>query len=106
MKNIIAAILVTLPMTVMASEWFQSNKPVTCGPFREIVETLTKERFKEFPLWVGHSSEDRTKFILFYNDTTGAWTLVQIGQTTGCILGLGERSDIVDGKLLPDSKKF
>ena len=106
MKKIIALILAILPISAMASEWTERDKPVTCGPFREIVETLIKDKYREFPLWIGKSSQDTSQFSLFLNETTGAWTLVQYGRVTGCILGMGESSDIVNGTFLPKSQRF
>ena len=94
MKKIIALILAILPISAMASEWTERNKPVTCGPFREIVETLLKDKYRELPLWIGKSSTDTSQFSLFLNENTGAWTLVQYGHVIGCVLGMGEKSDL------------
>lgn len=107
MKKIALIVFLCLvAKTTAANEWFQTNKPVTCGPFKEIVETLTKDKFREFPLWIGRSSQDSSQFSLFYNEKTGSWTLVQYGQTTGCILGIGQSSDIVNGNFLPESRRL
>ena len=88
--------LIGLSQTALASEWFESQKPVTCGPFREIVQTLIKEQYREVPIWIGQSSADRTQFSLFTNNTTGTWTLVQYGQVTGCIIGVGKNHRMID----------
>ena len=77
-----------------AQTWTESQKPVVCGPFREIVTTLTKEPYQEFPLWIGTSSEDSSRFSLFVNTEKGNWTLVQYGTNTGCILGIGVTGEI------------
>lgn len=106
MKKIIAFILAIVPIMTMASEWTEREKPVICGPFREIVETLMKDKYRELPLWIGKSSQDTSQFSLFVNEITGAWTLVQYGRATGCILGVGESSDIVNGNFLPKSQRF
>lgn len=106
MKNTIAIILAILPITVMASEWFEGTKPVTCGPFREIVETLMQDKYQEIPLWIGKSSQDSSRFSIFLNEKTGAWTLVQYGQKIGCVLGLGQTSNIVNGNFLPPGERF
>ncbi len=106
MKKIIALVLATLLIPAMASEWTELNKPVTCGPFREIVETLLKDQYRELPLWIGKSSQDTSQFSLFVNEATGAWTLVQYGRVTGCVLGMGQSSDIVNGNFLPKSQRF
>ena len=96
MRKLMLLALIGLSLPAQASEWFESQKPVTCGPFREIVQTLTLEQYKEAPIWIGQSSADRTQFSLFTNDTTGTWTLVQYGQVTGCIIGVGKNHRMID----------
>lgn len=89
-------VLIALSLPVRASDWNERDKPVICGPFQEIVRTLMKEQYQELPLWIGQSSQDKTQFSLFTNQRTGSWTLIQYGTTTGCILGVGNTSDIVN----------
>lgn len=92
MKKLTAlAILATITSTSLAATdpWFETNKPVKCGPFREIVQIVIGEPFTEQPLWVGHSGVDPTSFTLFRNHKTNTWTLVQYGKEVGCVLGMG-----------------
>lgn len=96
MTKLTCLVLLCLALPAQASEWFDSDKPVTCGPFREIVQTLTLEQYKESPIWIGQSSADRTQFSLFVNSNTGTWTLVQYGQITGCIIGVGKNHRMID----------
>jgi len=88
------------------SDWTEVQLPVVCGPFREIVETLMKNQYREVPLWIGKSSEDASQFVVFRNEKTGAWTLVQYGSVNGCILGIGNQSDIFLGNFTIKSNKF
>lgn len=81
--------LMSLPLMASTEEWFESQKPVVCGPFLEIIQIVTGKRFQEQPLWIGRSSTDPTYFSLFRNPATGTWTLVQYGKTIGCIVGQG-----------------
>lgn len=71
-------------------EWFDSSKPVSCGPFREIVQLVTNSDFREQPVWIGKSGTDATYFALFRNPETQTWTLVQYGTAVGCVLGMGK----------------
>ena len=96
MRKLMLLALIGLSQTALASEWFESQKPVTCGPFREIVQTLIKEQYREVPIWIGQSSVDRTQFSLFVNAATGTWTLVQYARVQGCIIGVGENHLMID----------
>ena len=96
MRKLMLLVLLGLSLPAQANEWFESQKPVTCGPFREIVQTLTLEQYEEAPIWIGQSSADRTQFSLFINAGTGTWTLVQYGQITGCIIGVGKNHRMID----------
>ena len=96
MPKLIVPLMFLIAVPAQAQEWFDSEKPVVCGPFREIVTTLRDSKYDELPLWIGKSSQDKSRFSLFFNEKTTAWTLVQYGTTTGCILGIGTSSDIVN----------
>lgn len=96
MPKLILPLMLLLAIPAQANEWFESEKPVVCGPFREIVTALQQAKYNEFPLWIGQSSQDTSRFSLFLNEKTGAWTLVQYGTTAGCILGIGDTSNIVN----------
>ena len=96
MRKLIIPALLALSLSAQANEWSERKKPVICGPFREIVQTLMQERYREWPLWIGQSSEDSTQFSLFTNVDTGAWTLVQYNKVSGCVLGVGDTSDVVN----------
>lgn len=103
MPKLMLLVLLALSLPVQANDWFDSQKPVTCGPFRDLVQALTRDKYKEYPLWIGQSSQDATQFSLFTNIDTGAWTLVQYGKSTGCVMGVGETSNIVN--LVPFREK-
>lgn len=110
MKKLMAlAFLATMTTTTTAAEdkWFQANKPVSCGPFSEIVKLVTGKDFQEQPLWIGVSPQDKTWIALFRNPNTTTWTLVQYGQEFGCVLGegRGEKNYDYDSKKTPDSSK-
>lgn len=96
MRKLILLVLMVLSLPVRANDWTEREKPVLCGPFREIVQTLMQEKYNETPLWIGQSNQDKTRFSLFTNVDTGAWTLVQYGQVNGCVLGTGSTSNIVN----------
>ena len=96
MPKLMLLVLLALSLPAQANEWFDSQKPVTCGPFRDIVQTLIQEQYQEAPIWIGQSSADSTQFSLFVNTATGTWTLVQYATVTGCIIGVGKSHRMID----------
>ena len=92
MRKLMLLVLIGLAPLVQANDWTEKEKPVVCGPFREMVQNLMQGQYRETPLWIGQSNQDRTQFVLFSNIDTGTWTLVQYGTSTGCILGIGDSS--------------
>lgn len=98
MKNFMVLMLFTMSTTTWAAseDWFDSNKPVKCGPFRDIIKLITDPDFNEQPLWIGKSGTDSTQYVLFRNPNTGTWTLVQQGREIGCVLGMGKTEHIHD----------
>jgi hypothetical protein len=71
----------------------QLDKPVTCSTFKEVVEVLSGV-YKEEPNWSGAGVE--SKYIMFVNATTRAWTLVEYSESgMACIIGTGERSTLL-----------
>lgn len=84
------SMLISMPTLAAGEAWFESNKPVKCGPFREIIQLVTGSPFLEQPLWIGQSGTDVTQFALFRNPDTNTWTLVQYGREMGCVLGMGK----------------
>lgn len=96
MKKYMALLLLMIAIPAHPAEprWFETKKPVTCGPFREIVELITNKDFQEQPVWIGHSENDTSAFALFRNPSTGTWTLVQYGSQTGCVLGMGKSENV------------
>ena len=74
-----------------ADNWFQTNKPVLCGPVKEMFKQLVED-YKEEPIWLGTSGKESSKYSLFVNSKTGAWTVVQSSTEIACILGTGLNS--------------
>jgi hypothetical protein len=70
----------------------QIDKPVTCSTLKAVVEQLSGI-YGEEPHWngLGHSS----KYIMFVNPVTQAWTLVEYTNSIACIIGTGERSTLL-----------
>lgn len=95
MKKLTLLLLLALALPLQA-QWVDLQNTVPCGPFRDIVATLTHEKYKETPLWVGQSGGDVTSFALFINADRGNWTVLQYHKEMACILGAGTTSNIVN----------
>ena len=70
----------------------QLDKTVTCSTIKAVVEQLSGI-YKEEPHWTGVSPY--SKYIMFVNPNTQAWTLVEYNDTVACIIGTGERSTLL-----------
>ena len=76
------------------------NKPVTCAPLEVILKGLASKDVNEHPLWIGRDETEKSDYVVFVNAKTKAFTLVQMGQEFGCILGIGYSSHLVEDKKL------
>ena len=103
MKKLTLLLLLILAQPLQA-QWVDIQNTVPCGPFRDVVATLTHEKYKETPLWVGQSGGDVTSFALFTNADTGSWTVIQYHKQLACIMGAGSTSNIVN--LAPFGQKY
>ncbi len=72
------------------------EKPVVCGPTRDVIKTLIGEDIKETPQWTGE--DDTSKFSIFVNTKTGDWTFIQFNEKIACVLGTGEKSRFIQNK--------
>jgi len=68
----------------------KGTKDVTCAPTELIFKVLTGEEFSESPLWIGSEESSTDRYVMFVNNKTRTWTMVQVGSDQACILGLGE----------------
>ena len=105
MKKLLSAALLLVPSLAvpqanLPSDFVQINKAVICGPVETIFKGLAHTDVQEKPIWIGKDESEKTDFVLFVNPKTRAFTILQIGQTIGCIIGLGYDSRLLDGQKL------
>lgn len=91
MRITIMAFLFCLTSTIANAEAFVARKPIVCDETKKVIKSLT-ETFNEKPIWSGKDSQDESRYSLFVNQKTGAWTLVQMTPEYSCVLGVGEES--------------
>lgn len=93
MRKLALAFLLSLTSS-LANAQFQIEKPVICDSTKKIIEALT-QNFYEKPIWTAVDAQDGSRYSLFVNSKTGAWTLLQMNPEVACILGLGEKSQLI-----------
>ena len=72
----------------------QIQKTLVCTDAVGLLETL-RDEYKEIPLWVGDSSTEKSKYVLYVNLKTNDWTLLQLVNNIGCIIDAGTRSVVL-----------
>jgi len=97
LKFLLAVTVLMGAQTVSASPYFDSEKPVLCGPTQDMFKALM-EQFKEEPTWLGNDAKNQSKYTLFINPSNGTWTLVQYTSDLSCIIGTGSKSKIIPPK--------
>jgi hypothetical protein len=96
MRNITMAFLFCLISSIVYAQPFESRKPVLCDDAKTLLKALA-ENYNEKPVWTARNPVDNTRFGLFVNDKTGAWTLLQMTTEIACIIGVGEESELISG---------
>ena len=92
--QVVVAFLLSLTSSIANAQSFQADKPVICDDTQKIIKSLT-ETFKEVPIWTAKDGSTNSRYSLFVNEKTGAWTMLQMTPEVSCILGVGEESKII-----------
>lgn len=96
MRKFIIALLL-IPFACMAQ--IKVPKEVFCDETKKIVNALLSSEYKESPQWLGQ--DETSKYVLFANEKTGSWTIIQFNEQIACILGVGDGHKLVNkGKML------
>jgi hypothetical protein len=93
MKLLTMAFLLCLTSSIANAQAFEVQKPIICDETQKIIKALA-EKFNEKPVWVAKDIKDNSKYSLFVNPKTGAWTMLQMTPEVSCILGVGEESTL------------
>ncbi len=93
-KTIITSLLFGLMSFNVFGQAFEARKPVLCDNVQTLIKSLL-ENYNEKPLWTARNPQDNTRYMLFVNDKSGAWTLLQMTPEIACIVGVGEDSQLM-----------
>jgi hypothetical protein len=77
-----------------ASTAFELKKPVMCDKTKKIFAELINGEYQELPAWSGE--DEKTRFVLLINQETSTWSIIQFDKETACILGVGEKSKVLN----------
>ena len=92
-KFILALVLVSTSVFAQKSpEVSEVKKPVICSDTNFILAEIDKSEFKEKAIWLG-SDDKKHRFVLFLNQTTGSWTILEFKDNIACFLGSGSKSE-------------
>jgi hypothetical protein len=86
MKKLLLALV--FPVVVSAQS-FETVKPVTCAPIELAVKEL--KRYGEVPTFTDYNlqNDKKSMVVLFRNEQTGSWTLVELQGEYACGLAFG-----------------
>ena len=91
-RSALAFLFCLIGSIVNAQNSVQVDKPVVCNTLKTVVELLNG-MYKEEPYWNGTGPQ--SKYLMFVNPVTQAWTLVEYTNSIACIIGTGERSTLL-----------
>ena len=94
--------LLAAAIAVQNLNWFKVSREYICGPFAEIVESLTSQEYQEAPVWLGQQNSVST--VLMVNPKTSSWTIVSYQRETGCVIAAGGSSQTLADKLSSKTK--
>lgn len=96
MRSIPVAFLFCLTSTLANAQPFSLNNSVFCDESKKVIDALS-EKWGEKIVWVADDAVGATKFGLFVNQKTKTWTMLQFTQDIACVMGLGEKSQLILG---------
>jgi hypothetical protein len=98
MKNILFFLL-SLSCFTASAEGILTKKEVYCDKPETIIGLLKSKDYKEIPLWFGKETESKApNYMLFGNNETKSWTIVQFNNELACVIGAGEGFNLITKK--------
>lgn len=82
-----------------AEKVFESPLTFTCtDDYPSLQQRITQSKYKETLKWGGYSEDSKSMFLVYTNEETNTWTLIQTNGEMACIMGVGEQSKFIDVK--------
>ena len=91
-KVFLGCLLLLLPV-VSTAQATVVQKPVVCDEKEKIIAAFTGDQIRERPIWAGVGTEGNNThtFVVFINEKSGTWTVVEFVKNWGCIVGVGDK---------------
>lgn len=91
------AFLFCLTSTIANAQPRELQKPILCDSLQNVITAVSKN-FDEKPMWAG--KDQKTQYVITFNEKTKSWSFIQFDDTMACILGTGEGGQLI---FIPDS---
>lgn len=90
MRSILLSLLLCFSgVAAVNAEEFYVEKPLPCDTFPVIMQTLTV-KYKETPIAMLESPNDKTFTLLLVNFETASWTTLESDGKNACVLSFGQ----------------
>lgn len=70
------------------------NKKVFCTSPEALFSLITGSEYKEKPFWNGSSIDEKSNFVIFHNEKTGTFSIIEFNDKVACLLGEGFKSQL------------
>lgn len=90
--TILAFLLSCISSVAYANDPVITEKSVVCYDTKKVFESLFK-KYKEIPLWTGIDGNDH--YAVTVNKDTKTWTIIQFNHEIACVIGNGERYELI-----------
>ena len=98
MKKILY-ILLMVTSSAHAEKVFEAPLTFQCTDnYLALQERIASSKYKETLKWGGYSEDSKSMFLVYTNEETNTWTLIQTNGELACIMGVGEQSKFIESK--------
>ena len=96
MKKLLLALVLLLPMQVVAQDPFNAELPMICGDTQNLVDGLRDKYGEEIVMMAPSKNEygDDLFHSLWYNAGTSTWSFIVVNRQKGvtCVIASGEQA--------------
>ena len=90
MKKILYTFLMVSSSAYAAT--FQAPVNLTCtDDYQGLQKRIAESKYNETLRWGGYSEDTKSMFVIYTNEESKTWTLIQTDGEFACILGVGDQ---------------
>lgn len=96
MKKLSMALIFCFTCTITNAQpvFKELHKKVFCASPETIFSLITGPDYKEKPFWNGLGLDEKSSFVIFHNEKTGTFTIIEFNDKVACLLGEGFKSQL------------